>query len=170
MGSIAATLTPTLVMTLRFADALVKDIPASEFGRVPQGVRMNSPAFCFGHNTVYAERMLELVGRADLARVDQAWVDLFSHGKECVDDPKGTVYPPMAEIMDRFRARHAVVLETLPSVGDDVLMRTNPNEKMREWLPTVGAMVAFLVGGHPMSHLGQVSAWRRIKGFGSAMG
>ncbi len=170
MGAISSTLVPTLGMTMRFGEMLTKDIPASEFARVPSGVRMNSPAFCFGHVTIYADRVLDLVGRSDVASHDQRWTDLFSFGKECVDDPNASVYPTMGEIMDRFRARNAVVKEVLPTVGDEVMLLANPNERMREWLPTVGAQVAFLIGGHAMSHLGQVSAWRRIKGLGSAMG
>lgn len=169
MGSIGATLTPTLGMSMRFAEMLVKDIPAGEFARVPQGIRMNSPAFCFGHLAVYPERMLEMVGRGDLAQPDQRYVDLFSAGKECVDDPTGTVYPSMGEILERFRVRHGVVREVLPDIEDSVFARTNPNERLREWLPTVGAMIGFLVSGHAMSHLGQVSAWRRIKGLPSVM-
>jgi hypothetical protein len=156
-------------MTLRFADLLVKDIPASEFARQPAGVKMNSPAFCFGHLSLYPERAFELIGRPDLAKPDAKWVELFTAGKECFDDPSGSVYPPMQEILDRFRSRHRALMDTLPGVSDEVLMRTNPNERMREWLPTTGSMIGFIVSGHAMSHLGQVSAWRRMKGLGSAM-
>jgi hypothetical protein len=34
-------------------------------------------------------------------------------------------------------------------------------------MPTVGAAVNFMLGGHLQMHLGQVSAWRRAMGLGS---
>jgi hypothetical protein len=169
MGLIGTTLVPNLRLTLGLADRLVKDIPPSLFGRMPAGVKTNSPAFCFGHLAIYPDRLLELFGRTELMDGDARFAELFEAGKECVDDPTGTVYPAMDVIMGRFRARHGVVLEVLGSVPDEVMTRENPNEKARDRFPTIGALTAFLVGGHAMMHLGQVSAWRRMHGLGSAM-
>lgn len=169
MAMIATVVVPGMKMMLGLADLLAKDIPASEFGRQPAGVKMNSPAFNYGHLSIYPDRGFEMIGRPELARHDQKWVDLFAAGKECVDDPTGSVYPSMDAIMERFRARHAALLEVLPSVSDEVMMGPNPNERLRDRLPTVGSVMAFIVSAHPMNHLGQVSAWRRMKGLGSAM-
>jgi hypothetical protein len=36
--------------------------------------------------------------------------------------------------------------------------------RSREMFPTLGAVVAFYLGGHVMNHLGQLSAWRRCLG------
>ncbi len=169
MPLIATTLAPGLKMVLTLADVLAKDIPASEFARMPAGVKMNSPAFNYGHLSIYPERAFDMIGRSDLARHDAKWTELFSSGKECLDDPTGSVYPPMGELVERFRTRHQLLLQILPDVSDDVMMGTNPMERLRDRLPTVGAAMAFLVSAHPMGHLGQVSAWRRIKGLGSAV-
>jgi hypothetical protein len=169
MGLIGTTLVPNLRLTMGLAEALVKDIPPSLFGRMPDGVRTNSPAFCFGHLAIYPDRLVELFGRPELVDRDARFVELFEAGKECVDDPTGTVYPAMDVILDRFRARHGVVLEVLGSVPDELMMREQPNEKSRDRFPTIGSLAAFLVGGHAMMHLGQVSAWRRVQGLGSAM-
>jgi len=169
MAMIATTVVPGMKMMLQLADLLVKDIPGSEFGRQPSGVKMNSPAFNYGHLSIYPDRGLDLIGRGDLARHDPKWSELFAAGKECLDDPHGVVYPSMEEILERFRARHRALLEVLPSVTDEVMMGTNPNERMRDRLPTIGAAMAFIVSAHPMNHMGQVSAWRRIKGMGSVM-
>ena len=62
------------------------------------------------------------------------------------------------------------VLSKLPEVDDTVFSKPNPSGgRGAELAPTVGGMVAFLLTGHPMSHLGQVSTWRRCMGLGSAM-
>jgi hypothetical protein len=39
---------------------------------------------------------------------------------------------------------------------------------MTERFPTLGSVHAFYCGGHIMMHLGQMSAWRRMMGLGSA--
>jgi hypothetical protein len=39
---------------------------------------------------------------------------------------------------------------------------------MRELFPTIGSVQAFYCGGHMMMHLGQMSAWRRMEGLGTA--
>jgi len=75
----------------------------------------------------------------------------------------------MEAIVARFKSRHETALAALAETTDEVLSRTNPNEKMRDRFPTIGATAAFLFSGHMMIHFGQVSAWRRIMGLGSAM-
>lgn len=50
------------------------------------------------------------------------------------------------------------------------LSEPHPNESMRKYFPTVGDMVIFLMTSHEMNHLGQVAAWRRAMGLGSATG
>jgi hypothetical protein len=40
---------------------------------------------------------------------------------------------------------------------------------MKEMFPHKGGLITFLCIGHMQMHLGQISAWRRIMGLGSAM-
>ena len=50
-----------------------------------------------------------------------------------------------------------------------IVAKGNPAEgRMKELFPTIGAVSAFLLSGHQMSHFGQISAWRRFVGLGSA--
>jgi hypothetical protein len=39
---------------------------------------------------------------------------------------------------------------------------------MKQLFPTLGSVQTFYCGGHMMMHLGQMSAWRRMEGLGSA--
>jgi len=159
----------TIVMML--AEALTKGVTPEQFRRKPQGIDTNSAAFNFGHLAVYPERILEMIGRTDIAKPDQKYVDWFSQGKTCLDDPEGKVYPPMNEIMERFYSRYRAAVEAVKSADDSVFDRPNPspNERFRTMLPTVGAALAFMLDGHCQMHLGQVSTWRRCMGLPSAM-
>jgi len=169
MGVVADVIVPGGRAALGYGEMLLKGLKAGDFARMPKGVVTNHPAFCFGHLAIYPDRVLEMIGRGDLARPDARFVELFSAGKECVDDPTGTVYPPMEEIASRYRERYGVLLQAVGEVSDGVFAQKNPNERMVERFPTIGAMVAFMVCGHCMVHHGQVSAWRRMMGYGSAM-
>jgi hypothetical protein len=85
-----------------------------------------------------------------------------------VDDPDGTIYPPMGEITTALFDSYRAAVLALEAASDDVFMTENPNEAMRDKFPTTGAMHAFYVSGHFMLHMGQLSAWRRAMGMGPA--
>lgn len=170
MGQINEIITGPFTVVRMYAEGLVKDIPAEKFRRKPPSIDLNSPAFNIGHLAVYPERILTMIGREDLALKDTTYADLFSAGKPGLDDPEGTIYPPMGEIMARFFERYSVAVETVRGADEAVFQKPNPsaNENFRKMLPTVGLVVAFLLDGHCQSHLGQVSAWRRCMGMGPA--
>jgi len=158
---------PTLDRVLGYAPLLAKDIPARQFAHMPHP-NMNHPAFCFGHLSLYPDRLLGMLGRADLAQEKAGWQDLFKAGVACVEQDGR--YPDKDEIVNGFMDRHAVLRDVLPIVDDEVFARPNPIEgRMRELFPTVGAATTFMLGAHNMMHLGQVSAWRRAMGLPSAM-
>lgn len=170
MGLLASSIfVPLAKFSLNYADILLKGITHDRFARKPQGFDTNNPAFVYGHLAIYPERVFDLIGRPELARPDQRFIDLFSAGKPCLDDPDARIYPAMDEIIARFRTRYEALLPVLAETSDEPFARINPNEKMRDRFPTVGAAVNFLISGHMMIHLGQVSAWRRCMGLGSAM-
>lgn len=157
-------------LTLMYADRLLEGIDADTFARLPDGVRCNHPAFCFGHLSIYPDRLLAYLGREDLTDPRPKYNELFKAGAECRDDPDGTIYPPMHEIVEYFRDRYGALMTVLENIDEEALRADNPNEKMSDIIASLGGMIMFMVGGHPMSHLGQVSTWRRVMGHGSALG
>lgn len=169
MGKIASVIIPAARVCLGYADALLKDMKPSEFAAMPKGVNSNHPAFCFGHLAIYPDRLLEMVGQGAKAQPDEHFVELFAAGKPCLDDPQGTIYPPMEAIVARFRQRYDLALAAVAETPDEVFERINPNEKMRERMPTIGVTASFLLGAHLMIHLGQVSVWRRCMGLGPVL-
>ena len=97
------------------------------------------------------------------------YADVFAAGKECRDDPEGTIYPAMPSITAFFLEAHKDAIQRFATVPDEVLQRPNPNEKARERWPQLGGTAMFYLTSHMMMHLGQVSAWRRCFDLGSVM-
>jgi len=164
---VAGMIVPQLRMAMGYAEKLVADIPADRFAHCP-APNINHPAWCIGHLSIYPERTLELLGRADLAKHDTALTELFKAGSPCVEQDGR--YPTKDAIVRRYMDRWSLVASTLPSITDERCFEPNPLEgRMRELLPTLGAMLVFVCGSHHMMHLGQISTWRRLVGLGSVM-
>ena len=165
--------------SLIIGQLLLDDIPADRFARLPRGeggqtVQTNHPAFVYGHLSLYPARLCTALGddaTARTAAAPEGWEELFGSGKECRDDPEGSLYPAMPEIVDEFNRTHELALQALERADDAAFDRDNPHpaERMRKMFPTVGPMATFYIASHVMLHLGQVSAWRRMVGLGSAM-
>jgi hypothetical protein len=153
----------------------LKGITPEIFARTPRVegrvIEINHPAFNLGHLSLYPARVLEMCGlEKGPAAMPAAWGELFTAGKECGDDPEGVIYPPMSELTEGYFGAYRHLLEALAGASDEALMCANPGEgRMKEMFPTIGSFVNFMVGPHMMSHLGQISAWRRCFGLGSAM-
>lgn len=167
MTSSAQFLASNLRLALGYADSLAKDIPAEKFAFKPHPT-INHPAWCFGHLSLYPDRTLgPLLGRSDLARLNERFTKLFEPGSKCEDN--ASIYPPRDEIMDELRGRHAVMIEYLEKVDDEVLQRETTHERYKARFPLIGHALHFLFANHIMMHLGQVSSWRRCVGLPSAM-
>lgn len=166
MGQIAQMILPGARLTRGYAEGMLKDIKPEQFGRLARGVHSNHPAWVYGHLSLYPDRMAEMIDRKDLARPDERFTRLFANKTESVDDAGGTIYPPMKEIVDRFFTLTDAVMAAVAETPDEVFGRQITGDSMADRLPTVGSRVNFLLGSHAMSHLGQVSAWRRFMGLG----
>jgi hypothetical protein len=159
---------------LGLAANLVDDIPADHFARLPKigdtRASINHPAFVLGHLALYPGRVLELCGidASDLA-CPASYDEVFAAGKECRDDPEGTIYPARDEIIATFTDRHTRGLERLHTLTDADLERDIAIDRYREIFGTAGVGVNFIMNTHLGFHLGQLSAWRRAMGYGSAM-
>lgn len=154
-------LADNLQKTIAYGLELAKEIPADKFTNQPNE-NMNHPAWTYGHLALYPERGLKLIGRDDLAEENEPWNELFKAGSEC--DPDGSKYPAKDEIIERFKARHELIGELIPSVPDSVYDAPLPMKEMADFFPKIGHALHFLFANHLMMHLGQVSTWRRAMG------
>jgi len=163
--NLGSAIAPSLRMTIGYADELVRTIPADRFSHMPCA-DMNSPAFCIGHLAIYASRAGEAMG-VKIEPAPSGWMELFKNGAPCVD--KAHHYPPKDVLVAEFGRGWGAVADALPSVPDAVFAAPNPVASLAQRLPTTGALLTFLCLAHNMVHLGQISAWRRVVGLGSAM-
>ncbi|MFZ9689707.1 MAG: DinB family protein [Phycisphaerales bacterium] len=166
MGLFASCIAHDCLATVGYADKLCQGIPAESFARMPFK-DMNSAAFNIGHLSIYPARMAGLIGHAGAIANPAGWEDLFKAGAPCVD--AGT-YPSKDALMAHYMAGHQKIAELLTELDDGVLAGPSPAEGVfKERFPVLGQAVLFLCNNHQMMHLGQISAWRRVMGLGSAM-
>ncbi len=175
MSQVAKIIVNTSNLSLGLAQSMLKDVQALRFARLScpggQTVNSNHPAFIYGHLSTYPNQMMTMLGKdtTEVANPD-GFADLFDAGVECRDDPDGTIYPPMEEIMSHFSKAHKAIIAVAAELTDEELTRENPTEgRFREMCPTMGDVLIFMLNAHIMLHLGQMSAWRRCEGLGSAM-
>ena len=157
---------PGLHLGLNYAETLAKTIPADKFAHFP-AKDVVCPAFYVAHLSIYPHRALGMLGRPDLIVPNPAgWDDRFKAGIEAAPGE----YPSKDEIMKHFTAGYQSIAKALETAPDSVFAEENPGEgRMKEMFPHKGGLITFLCIGHMQMHLGQISAWRRIMGLGSAM-
>jgi hypothetical protein len=170
MTTIGPVIAAPVKIVLGYAERLIAGVSAADFGRLArpggQVVQSNHPAFVLGHLCLYPPRVLEHLGRPlGAAACPPGYEPLFKNGVECTDDPDGNRYPAMSELTARFFEGYRAATDAVAAASDESLLAPNPTEgRMRELFPTLGGMLNFYLNGHAMSHLGQLSAWRRAMG------
>jgi len=176
MPTFAETIVAGGRVSVTMANRMLADVKPETFARSPRFgstvVKTNHPAFVFGHLAMYPSGWLQAAGLEvpPECTPPAGWSDLFAAGKECRDDPGGTIYPPMAEIVASFNKTHEAALPRLAALSDAKLSGQNPREgRLRDMFPTLGGLLMFYMTTHMMLHIGQVSAWRRCFGLGSVM-
>lgn len=170
MGQIGALIADASTVGLRYAKRLLESIPEERFGRLAapggQAIQSNHPAFAVGHLALYPVKVLELLGQNDAAaRPPADYQGLFSKDATCIDDADGSKYPRKEELLAVFQRTYDAALAALRACDDAALLADNPVEgPIKSVCPTLGSMLAFYMTGHVTSHLGQISAWRRMEG------
>jgi hypothetical protein len=171
---IGETLALTTARTMGLAKGLLKGVNAGDFAKQPTAdgkvIDTNHPAFVYGHLAIYPARVMGTLGHdGSSVACPDAWEELFKNGALCTHDADGSKYPPMDEIVAKFEAGYAALIEATKNTSDDVLLTPLAEEGWRNAFGTHGGMAGFMLHDHLMFHLGQVSAWRRMMGLGSAM-
>lgn len=178
MGAFAESIASSGVFSRNNAEMMLKGVTPEIFARKPRFdtpgggtiVDANHPAFLFGHLALYPTRAFALTG-ADGKHVEApaSWPDLFKAGVACHDDPHRSIYPDMQTITSQFLKSHDAAVAHIRGLDDALLAKANPNEQSRDRFPTVGALCSFLLSGHVLIHMGQISTWRRCFNLPSAM-
>jgi hypothetical protein len=154
----------------RYAKRLLTGIPEHRCSRLsaPGGttIQANHPTFILGHLALYPIKVLQHLGLEDeTATPPENYEKLFSKTATCQDDPDGRIYPPISEIVPLFERSYASAIEAIRRTNNEQLNAPNPvDTPMKEICPTLGSLLAFYLTGHVMTHLGQLSTWRRMEG------
>ena len=147
------------------ARELVKELNADQMVQQPNGV-VNHPAWTLGHLTLVSDALGQALG-LDSA-LPAGWDEKFNAGG--IPSADVSAYPSKDELLAALAAQHVRNTEAVEKADPSVFSKPHPNEKTRKKFPTMGDLIVFLMTSHEMSHLGQVAAWRRAMGLGSATG
>jgi hypothetical protein len=153
------TLTTIMAFHTAFLDMLTADVDGDRLVLQPPSAP-NHPLWQIGHICVAAAGAAKLLGARPSLPDD--FSEKFGRGSE--PQPDASLYPDLKQMLAVSRTIHGETREALLAASDETLNLPNPNEKLREGLPTVGDMVAFLVSSHEALHLGQLTSWRRAVG------
>ncbi len=158
----------TIATPARFVSVLAHmicdDIDPARFAD-RHGSTINHPAFVLGHCAYYAGVCVQLLG-GDVAFEDGE-AERFQHGAPCQDE--ASLYPDKDTCLSRFDARTTAAADYIESeAGQAALLRSAADTPFAERFETLGQVAGFMLAGHPCFHLGQLSAWRRVAGMGSA--
>ena len=148
---------------LGFAQTLVKDVSPEQIVQQPNGV-INHPAWSLGHLVTSADSLATFLGLE--SQLADGWDKTFATG----GTPSGdlSAYPSKEDLLSALASQHERNTKAVQQADPASFTKPHPNENTRKYFPTVGDMVVFLMTAHEMDHLGQIAAWRRAMGLGSA--
>lgn len=134
-------------------------------------ISCNHPSFAFGHLALYPQMIMNILGlEPGDTSVPEQYGELFAKGVECIDDPDGSIYPPLSEIVEHFNRAYKALIEQAKDLDDSFLDKEiEGHDDFKVIFGTNGVLIMFMIHDHRMFHYGQVSTWRRFMGLGSAM-
>jgi hypothetical protein len=145
------------------AHILCDDIDASKFtDRL--GTSINHPAFVLGHCAYYAGLCIQMLGGSIDLGSDES--DLYQIGAQCLDDPG--LYPSKDDCLAHFEKRCSLAADYVQSCDPSVLEQSAAGTPFEERFSNRSQVAVFMLIGHTAFHFGQISAWRRVAGMGSA--
>ncbi len=162
----AASIVANVQLIQGYYHRLLDGVTPETFAMRPEGLVTNHPAFLLGHVPYYSGRMMTALGAEQCAVLGEDRGEPYTMQAECLDDPAGEIYLPMDESIDVFDRTMEAVVETLPGVDAERLEAPPEGTSFAGIMPTMAAMANFVLVAHPMTHAGQLSAWRRCMGLG----
>lgn len=146
---------------LDYATKLVADVPQDRMAYQP-AVGMNHPAWVLSHLNAYHPVIVCLIR-------GQTFDDPKDHpfGMKSKPVGDGSVYASKEELVASFTQGHHDVTQALRNAGPGVMEAAVPLERWTRYFPSVGVVLGYLMLLHESTHLGQLSAWRRVQGMPS---
>ena len=131
--------------------------PAPE-GNLPS----NHPAWVFSHLNVYLPVIAGIIQ-------GESFEDPKEHRFGMLSKPEadGSIYASKDDLVGEFVAGHDRVMDLLETADESVFQLPVQLPRWQEIMPTAAIALPYLMLNHENSHLGQLSAWRRIQGMPS---
>ena len=151
-------------MNLKRAELLVDDLTDEQMVAQPSGL-INHPAWTLGHLAATSDTLAGMLGLPSI--FPDTWKEACRMGS--VPSGNAADFPGKTELLEQLHAQHERVSEAMAEADGESLAQPTP-ARLRERFPTVGDFATALMTMHEGHHLGQVAAWRRAMGLGSAYG
>ncbi len=152
-------------VNLNYTKMLVADLSPQQMTEQPRP-GMNHAAWILGHLAASGTFAAGLLGVEMPLR--EGWEEKFGMKSAPVDDP--AAYPSKEELLEAFEQVHATVSEAVQAADPQRLAQPTPQEQFRSIVPTIGDAVVFMMMTHEVTHIGQLSAWRRALGLPGVLG
>ena len=140
-------------------EQLVEGVPEARWAEQPGGIR-NHPAWTVGHLCCAYHMALSLLGQE--SGMPEKWLETMNIGTTPVAD-RGA-YPAQDELLAKYREGHAKLASAAEAMTQEDSDREFPMEDYREFFPTIGHFMMYILLSHDQNHLGQLLAWRRAAG------
>jgi hypothetical protein len=144
-----------------YAAKLTADLSEDQMVAQPPGSAAvaNHPAWVLSHLNIYLPVMEALIGGREFPDPK-----LHPFGMQSKPELDRSQYATKAELMQEFLQGHERVIDQLRAAGPAALERETSLERWKAIMPNVGYVLPYLMLNHENTHLGQLSAWRRILG------
>jgi hypothetical protein len=150
---------------LKYCRLLVEDLSDEQLTAQP-APGMNHPAWILGHLAIATDLAMHLLGQRPSCPPE--WRAKFGPGSKVAADR--SKYPLKSELLAAIEAGHARVADAAASATAELLDRPHAAPILREEFPANGDLLCHLMTTHPATHLGQLSAWRRLMGLPGVLG
>lgn len=155
--------------SLADAARFVADVPDERFAESPYPDAKH-PAWVLSHLAVGGGMMAGCLKSdpTDFAGVPEAWMKTSAPG--CPVSTERGDYAGKDELLATLRSVHETLTKAVEAASDGDLAAEFPIAEYRDFFPTNGAAVAYMMAFHEPYHLGQLTQWRMAAGFGSPQG
>ena len=146
---------------LSYMQRLLADVPQEKMIYQPEA-RVNHPAWLLCHMNLYHPVIVAMLQ-------GQPVIDPKDHPFGMASKPlaDASIYPAKAKLLEDFAAGHAAVGQALRNVDTAVLQQPTPLERWQTAMGNLDTTLTYLMITHESTHLGQLSAWRRVQGLPS---
>lgn len=158
-----------LEFNLKYSIELVKGIPENELvDRIGPGLE-NHAIFTLGHLVTALGLTIKYLGHT--YDIPENWDEVFRRkgpGDPRLPEFDSLKYPSLSSILQVLEEKTNELIILIKNLPDSELEK-EVKWRFSEHFPSVYDLISFMCVQHSSMHLGQLAAWRRAKGYDSAL-